>query len=112
MNLTPAVGTLNAIRSNHKYGEIEGESRKFGECDFEYDKETTSIEPRDGVRGDIARVYLYMVHVKDVKLSKQQHERVKRWDREDPPSEWEKMRVARIHQLQNFTPAVLDSIEN
>ncbi len=57
-NLVPAIGSINAIRSNHPYGIISGEKRKFGSCDFEFENKV--VEPRDSVRGDIARAYLYM----------------------------------------------------
>ena len=35
VNLVPAIGELNADRSNLLYGEIIGEARKYGRCDFE-----------------------------------------------------------------------------
>lgn len=57
-NLVPAVGSLNAVRSNYSFAEIEGEHREWGKCDFE--KVGRKIEPQDSVKGDIARVYFYL----------------------------------------------------
>lgn len=37
-NLVPVVGELNADRSARPYGEVEGEPREFGACDFEVDR--------------------------------------------------------------------------
>jgi deoxyribonuclease-1 len=37
---------------------IEGEQRQFGACDVEIAER--KIEPRPEIRGDIARIYLYM----------------------------------------------------
>ena len=38
-NLYPARADVNRARSNYIFGVIEGESREFDSCDFEYDKE-------------------------------------------------------------------------
>lgn len=54
-NLQPAVGELNADRSNYHYEIIAGESREYGACDFEI--EGKLAEPREDIRGDIARTY-------------------------------------------------------
>lgn len=57
-NLVPSVGQANRIRSDSRYGVIQGEEKKLGLCDFEWTKEL--VEPSDGIRGDLARVWLYM----------------------------------------------------
>jgi endonuclease I len=57
-NIFPVVGELNGARANHEFGEIPGEPRAFGKCDFETDRERKITEPPPSVRGDIARVYL------------------------------------------------------
>lgn len=35
-----------------------GEDRIFGTCDFEF--ESDEAEPKEDIRGDIARIYFYM----------------------------------------------------
>lgn len=57
-NLVPAVGEINALRSNYSFAKIPGEKREFGSCDIEI--EDGKVEPPPGVRGDIARIYMYM----------------------------------------------------
>jgi len=56
--LAPSVGEVNADRSNFGVSMIDGEQREYGKCDVEiaYRK----VEPRPEIRGDIARVYMYM----------------------------------------------------
>jgi deoxyribonuclease-1 len=57
-NLQPAIGEVNGLRSNYSMAMIDGEAREFGACDVEI--ADRKIEPRPAIRGDIARIYLYM----------------------------------------------------
>ncbi len=57
-NLIPAIGEINGLRSNYSFAMISGEKREFGTCDMEI--ENRKAEPRPEVRGNIARIYLYM----------------------------------------------------
>lgn len=47
VNLTPAIG------------EVTGEPRAYGACDFEF--VNNLVEPAERIRGDIARIQLYML---------------------------------------------------
>lgn len=68
-NLWPALTRYNSSRRDLVFGEIEGETPRFKDdtCDFE---RTTGkyaiVEPRDNIKGQIARSYLYMVHWYDL----------------------------------------------
>jgi deoxyribonuclease-1 len=68
-NLVPSVGELNAARSNLPYGEVPGEPRGYGACDFEVAGGV--VEPAIEVRGDLARVYLAMDLWYDIGLTPQ-----------------------------------------
>ena len=57
-NLYPAIGEVNGRRSNYSMGIIEGEKREFGKCDVEI--KSRKVEPREEIRGEIARTYMYM----------------------------------------------------
>ena len=57
-NLVPTVGEINGLRSNYSFGMIPGEKRQFGSCDMEIESRTA--EPAPHIRGDIARIYMYM----------------------------------------------------
>lgn len=57
-NLVPAVGEINNLRADFSFGEIPGEKREFGKCDFEI--QNRIAEPADHIKGNIARIYSYM----------------------------------------------------
>ncbi len=59
VNLVPAIGEVNGDRFNHRYGIVPGEPRKYGQCDFEF--EDNVAEPAASIRGDIARMQIYML---------------------------------------------------
>ena len=103
MNLSPEIGELNADRSNFHFGEVAGEAREYGACDFEVDRASETVEPTPSVRGEIARAYLYMHATygqRALPLAKEELERFEAWHRSDPPSEWERVRSARIAAIQ------------
>lgn len=97
-NLVPSVGQVNALRSNKLYGEIDGEERKLGACDFEWSN--SHVEPREGVRGDVARIWLYYNSHYGLELSDDELRMFNRWSSEDPPDEWEVIRNQRIKEIQ------------
>ena len=62
-NLFPAIGEVNGLRSNYPMTIIEGEEKEFGKCDVEIKRRR--VEPREEVRGEIARTYIYLslIHI-------------------------------------------------
>jgi deoxyribonuclease-1 len=104
VNLTPTIGEVNADRSNLPYAEISGEKRSYGQCDFEYDKSNKVVEPSENVRGDIARIQLYLEHtygeVLGFKFSTGKRSMLERWNEIDPVTSWEKERNKRICEAQ------------
>ncbi|HTV24877.1 MAG TPA: endonuclease [Polyangiaceae bacterium] len=106
MNLSPEIGELNADRSNFRFGEVAGEAREYGACDFEIDREHDTVEPAESVRGDVARAYLYMHDTYGqaaLPLAPDAVARFEAWHRADPPSEWERIRNARIAAIQGVS---------
>ena len=68
-NLWPAIKRFNSSRGNLPFGEIDGEKPSFKtpECDFERTTGKGAVgEPRDEIKGKIARSFLYMVHWYDL----------------------------------------------
>lgn len=104
VNLTPAIGEVNADRSNLPYTEIIGEKRAYGQCDFEYDVTNKVVEPSLIIRGDIARIQLYLEQrygdVLGFKFSEQKKIMLKQWNESDPVSDWEIERNNRICKSQ------------
>ncbi len=97
-NVVPIIGEVAQDRSNYDFGEIEGEQRLYGACDFEVDRHRAVAEPAESIRGDIARIYLYMheVYGDGLPLSPSDLERFRAWHEADPPDEWERRRADRI----------------
>ncbi|SDR23719.1 endonuclease [Pseudovibrio sp. Tun.PSC04-5.I4] len=99
-NLVPAVGELNGDRSNFRMAVIAGEERTYGACDFEIDRKNKVAEPMVTTRGDIARIYFYMQSTYDMPLTDNEVEMFTDWMNEDPVSEEEQLRDARILEIQ------------
>ena len=105
--LAPAVGDVNAARSDFSMGIIEGDETKFGACDFEVDTEDDKVEPPLNVRGNIARIYFYVEFTYGLTLSEGQRRLLRAWHLSDPVDEWEVERDKRIEELQgNSNPFV------
>ena len=99
-NLWPAVGTVNGQRRHYAFALIPGEARRLGRCDVEIDHQARRVEPRPEMRGDIARIGLYMELVHGVRLNALQRDLFAAWDEADPPDGFELERDARITRLQ------------
>ena len=99
-NLFPAIGEVNGLRSNYPMTIIEGEEREFGKCDVEIKRK--KVEPREEVRGEIARTYMYMNSGYPGKgiISKKNRSMFEEWNRSDPVDEWECERARKIEKIQ------------
>jgi deoxyribonuclease-1 len=97
-NLVPAIGELNADRSNFRFKEIDGEKREYGACDFEIKDKIA--EPTKSVRGDIARIWLYMIDVYKLDIEVEYIKLLRTWSILDPVSDWEITRDERIKKIQ------------
>ena len=98
-NLFPAIGAVNAMRSNYNFvAQVDAKS-EFGSCDMKIDNR--KAEPPIGARGRIARTYLYMdATYKRYSMSKSQKQLMNAWDRMYPVSDWECERSNRIKNIQ------------
>jgi deoxyribonuclease-1 len=109
-NMYPAKTEINDARGSLGYAIVPGEARKFGECDFELTKNKRLVEPRDSVRGEIARSMLYMAYEYDkLYLTKPQLSLMKLWNEMDPPSKHEQWRNDRIEQIQGNRNPFIDN---
>jgi len=107
-NLYPARQKINRDRSSYAFGIIKGERREYGKCDFEVDRKKRRVEPREKVRGDIARAVLYMSEKHGIELFKRQRKLMLEWNRIDPPDAEEKRRNNVIERLQGNRNPYID----
>jgi deoxyribonuclease-1 len=105
-NLWPAFQRVNSSRSNLRYGEIPGEdARRYAEfCpDFERTAGAKAlVEPRDDIKGDVARSLVYMHFVYGLPLENAIADKglLLGWMQADPPDAEELRRNALIDKLQ------------
>ncbi|MGL1931721.1 MAG: endonuclease [Desulfotalea sp.] len=98
-NLFPAIGSVNAMRSNYNFTMIPGSKSDFGTCDMRI--ENRKAQPPEGARGRIARTYKYMdATYPKYSMSKQQIKLMDAWDKMYPVSDWECTREKRIKKIQ------------
>ena len=100
-NLYPVIGELNARRQNYRFGQIPGETRVFGQCDFEVDSREHVVEVAVNIKGDVARAQLYMdFNYEEAELDYEDYEMFKKWDEADPVDQFECNRAYQIKQIQ------------
>lgn len=109
-NLFPAVGAVNASRSNFRYAELPVNAPStFGPaCAAKL--QDNRFEPPDSAKGTVARASLYMDDAYPAfSLSDQQKKLFRVWNDKFPPDEWECERNRRIGKLQgNDNPFVTE----
>ena len=110
-NLVPAIGELNGDRSNFKFTEIAGESRNYGACNFEVDFKSRLVEPREEVKGDVARIYFYMRDTYNVKISDKQTKMLNAWNNIDPVNDWEIKKNELVYSIQGNRNPYISSVK-
>jgi len=100
--LAPAIGSVNADRSNYRLGMVQGPRNQYGACDFKVDFQDRVAEPKDAVKGKIARIHFYYADRYNLRMSRQQEQLMMAWDRQFPVSDWERERDRRIAQFQGW----------
>ena len=108
-NLAPAIGAVNAVRKNARFGLLPDTPPTFGSCSM---KVANNIaEPPDSAKGFVARTSLYMAHEypRRYKLSQSQRQLFEAWDRMFPPNAWECERAQRIRRIQGNPNPITES---
>lgn len=106
-NLFPAIGAVNAMRSNYNFvAQVDKESG-FGSCNMKI--HNRKAEPPMNSRGRVARAYLYMdATYKRYSMSKSQAQLMNAWDKMYPASDWECKRAIRIESIQGNVNTIMD----
>jgi deoxyribonuclease-1 len=98
-NLFPAIGAVNALRSNYSFTMLPEYEADFGSCLMKI--EDRKAEPPENARGRIARTYLYMAETYTrFNLSKKTRQLMGAWNSMYPVSEWECRRARHIAKIQ------------
>jgi deoxyribonuclease-1 len=95
-NLYPAVGEVNGDRNNFNYGMATGVAPQYGQCKTRIDFQQRAAEPRDEVKGLVARTTFYMFDQYKLNMSRQQQQLLMAWDKQFPATAWERERNTRI----------------
>lgn len=105
-NLYPAIGAVNAMRSNYNFVMSNSKASSFGSCEMKIS--SRKAEPPKNARGMIARSYLYMdKSYAKYSMSKQQSQLMNAWHKQFPVTQWECERAERIANLQGNNNAIL-----
>jgi deoxyribonuclease-1 len=102
-NLYPSVGEVNGDRSNFNYGMAADVAPQYGQCKTRVDFEQRAAEPRDEVKGLVARTTFYMFDRYKLSMSRQQQQLLMAWDKQYPVSAWEKERDRRIAAIMGHS---------
>ena len=95
-NLWPAVGEVNADRSNYAYGFVSAPHVSYGQCKMKISFRQNRAEPPAPIRGLVARTYLYMSAKYHITLEEQQKALYEQWNKKYPISSWERQRAKQI----------------
>ena len=102
-NLTVSVGEVNADRSNYNFGMLPNTSLQHGACPIKIDFQQRTAEPRDEVKGQVARIYFYMHDRYDMRMSNQQQRLFMSWHSQYPVTDWERERDRRIAAIMGYS---------
>jgi len=112
-NLFPAVQSINSAHGERLYGEIpETEAREIAigtqkfTCDFQLDGNL--VEPRRVAKGNLARGILYMYAEYDFPVDPDMLVVLKKWNRSDRPTAFERTRNDLIEQVQGTRNRFID----
>jgi len=99
-NLAPAIGEVNGDRSNYLYGMVSRTMpNQYGQCTTRTDFKERTTEPRDKVKGFVARVTFYMYDHYGLSMSKAQQRILMAWNHQFPVAAWERELDNRIAKL-------------
>ena len=101
-NLTPSIGEVNGDRGNFPFGSVAADKARYGRCATRVDLAAGRVEPRDAVKGDVARIAFYMAQRYQVRIDQAQLALLVQWAQQDPVDAWERERDRRIGQFMGW----------
>lgn len=101
VNLVPSVGEVNGDRSNFGYGVwTSAPVSQYGQCQTAIDFKRRIAQPRPEVRGEIARIQMYMSETYGLRLGSQDRRLFCAWAARYPVTKREQARNRRAAALQ------------
>lgn len=100
-NLYPAIGSVNAVRSNYSFTQFpQYVPALFGSCPFKFADD--QVEVPDAAKGVVARAHLYFdaQYNPIFELNDEQRAQMERWNALYPVTLWECLRTYRIEKIQ------------
>ncbi len=82
-----------------------------GMAEYRFCRSTPPDIPREGVRGDVARAYLYMSYQYKIALPDLLEDTLRKWHLADPPDSWEEKRNSMIELDQGNRNPFIDHPE-
>ena len=101
-NLYPSVGEVNGDRANFNYGMASSAAPQYGQCSTRIDFSERTAEPRNEVKGLVARTTFYMFDRYNLNMSRQQQQLLMAWSKQYPVTAWERERNARIAKIVGY----------
>ena len=110
-NLYPAIGAVNYLRANFNFTQFnqrDNVKNLFGGCRLKISR--NRVEPRDEVKGLIARTYFYMERTYPrYKIGEPMRGILKTWNNNYPVTRWECERAYRIEKVQGNANEIVKS---
>lgn len=105
-NLWPVVGSINQARSNYKYTEFTSNQKRslpnFSNCPIVIDFKKELVEPRDEIKGLVARASLFTSNKYNISLSKRQRNLFIVWNNKFPPNQGEREWEQEVREIQGY----------
>ena len=81
-NLAPAIGEINADRSNYRFGMLNEKATQYGRCEVKVNFKQRVVEPPVYARKRIADTYAYMQKTYGLKISDKQQKLFNAWQKQ------------------------------
>jgi len=100
-NLGPAIGSVNALRSNYRFVATDDPSKHLGDCKMMIDSKNRSVSPPDRAKGIVARAGLYFEQAYPrYNMGKSQRQLFNAWNNQFPVTKDECRRNSLIERIQ------------
>lgn len=107
-NLRPVIGEVNADRSDFLYNKTIGNFSSYGQCNFKIDFQHDIAEPPDNIKGDLARITLFIAEKYNLPFELTYVNMLKEWAIQDPVDEKEKIINEKIRVIQGDSNYYID----